>query len=581
MALSNAPDQDPLHSHHGNAVGPEAPGNVNASVVKGAPAKTGDTDAEGSLPLTTLMQKHPSWDGQLMADLDALYCGGQKIHERVAQKRLLFKRAYEPPDFWSERKKRLHYFNYMGPIIGYYAAATFLLRPEFRFRATEEAPEPEKPDAWYDDFFSDCDRSGTDFVEVMKERMAKALTVKRAYLLVDRPRPTGVFTSIAEQEEAGDLDVYLAVVDPLEVIDWDDDQHGNLVWCIRYTVERRRAGPESVRSEGGIHRWSYYGPDGFRMWELVLKKDETLADMPEGKKVPEIVPLTPHALGEGKLPMLRLQLSDDLWVGSKLGDVAIAHLNKNSALDWSHITGLMRMPVVATDNMSTHGDGENPQGIKWGSGHFLEIGQNDSVSFLEPSGSIDGIAADALDRLKNEMYRIVHQMAQAITDQSAVNAPAEGKRRDAKTTVIMCRAYGHVMLEFMDLVMDAVSLARGQARSWASKGLETFDDEEVTEMLAQAGQVSMLSIPSPTFQSEYYTRIALAALPDADDQMKTVIREEISEGMVAKAEAADALAAAGAKAAFRKAGEEDEEDDIAAKREAANEDEGVVADAKK
>lgn len=473
-----------------------------------------------------LLQVNPRYDLETWSDYDALYSGGKKIKERVEKGRLLYKRAYELDAYWTERKERLHYFNYFGSIVDYYGAYTFVLQPEFRLEDAETMPE-----FYEDEFLKDSDRQGTDFADFLKAQLTTALVQGRAYTLIDKPMPIfgpGVPASLAEQEAAGDLRSYLVKIDPRQIIDWEEDDTGNLQWVLRYSLSSRRESPQ--QSRGDItHTWTWYDRMGFMRWSLAVPRDKKLADLPDDHPIPMIAE-GPHAT-PGMLPVVRMNIPEGLWVGAKAGDIQIAHLNKRSAADWSHYTSLFRMPWLKTDGPTTKDDGEDVHGVTWGPGYYLSLGPNDEVGFLEPSGAIDAVAAADTLVIKDEMYRVNHQMALSVTDASQTSAPAEGKRRDSHSTTIVLKALGKAVREYSDKLLHSVGVSRAEEHGWATQGMDKFDIDSLPQMLEDTITVQAISIPSPTFQKELKKRIALRVLDGIEPAMQKTIVDEIEKGV--------------------------------------------------
>lgn len=511
-------------------------GPVKQESAAAAPVREGVTYA-------TLMQRHPEYRADYWKNLDALYEGGEKLRARIAAGHLLWKREYEPPKFWEERKKRFHYINYYAAIIDFYTALAFMLRPEFELAPKPGAKERIPAPPWYRDvFIKDCDRRRTDLIEFMRQRLAQALSLHRSYILVDKPT-MGPGESAPENQmevETRGLDrAYLVPVHPLEVIDWEEDDAGKLEWCMRYTCRARRDGP-TTRRGALIHEWTYYDRNVWRRWRLEPTEAEIKSGKIQDERIVEEVEGsgTAHAT-PGRLPMIRLQPVPGLWIGQKIADIQVAHLNKRSAVDWAHLTGLIRMPVL---NSKTP---DKPNALKFGNGQVVSLGLDEKITFLEPGNvGMEEMGAGDCDRLRDEIHRVASQIQHSVTDAARVEAPAEGKRRDQQATQTVAKAIGDFAREAHDEVLETTSVAKGDNSQWATRGFEKFDFDDLPTMLDNAIKVSTLGIKSPEFHAENKTKIALTIIDDADDGKKERIRKQIEEGENEAAENAARMAKA-------------------------------------
>src|SRR5262245_63040787 len=79
------------------------------------------------------------------------------------------------------------------------------------------------------------------------------------------------------------------------------------------------------------------------------------------------------------------------------------HLNKSNALSWALTMGLFAMPVVYSDREFSQIVGES---------YYLQLGPSDRFGWTEPDGKVFEIAAQNLNRLQEEIYRVCH-LAQA------------------------------------------------------------------------------------------------------------------------------------------------------------------------
>lgn len=486
-----------------------------------------------------LSQCHPNYCGEYWADLDALYKGQHALKDRIERSgRILWKRVYEPDEAWKERVRRFHYHNFMAHIIDFYAALAFMQRPEFRLKDDDESETPE----WYaETFLGDCDFRRTDLVEFFRLRAAQALLLGVTFHLIDKPAPGEVLpANLAQQEAEGLNRTYLCPVHPREIIDWEDDDYGEMEWCIRHTVSRKRSGPLEPRGRP-VYEWRYYDRARCMTWQLVPNDVEMSTGKIDPNHTATLVSDTEHAT-PGGVPILRMRPPEGLWLGAKIADLQVAYLNKRSALDWAHLTGLIRMTVTKSpvpDELAGR--------LTMGNGMTLSLGLTESIEYLEPGASaIESAAAQDCKDLRDDIYRVASQTQHSVTDAQRVEAPAEGKRRDQQATQTIAMAIGDFVREAMDQTLDTVSLSRGEDLRWAVKGFEKFDMDDMPNLVDMATKMALVTIPSATFNAEWKKKIAMALVPDVTAATMEKIAQEIDDGEVeaeeAKKAAAEALA---------------------------------------
>src|SRR5687768_3030108 len=110
-----------------------------------------------------LNAKHPSWNGDLWCDYEALYRGGHCFRERIDR---FLNKANEPWDIYQEKKREAVYRSYAGTIVRFFSALMFT--SPLTYTATPEGSDEPKAVDWLQEFEEDCDGNGTDFKEFVR-----------------------------------------------------------------------------------------------------------------------------------------------------------------------------------------------------------------------------------------------------------------------------------------------------------------------------------------------------------------------------------------------------------------------------
>src|ERR1700694_5471328 len=162
-----------------------------------------------------------------------------------------------------------------------------------------------------------------------------------------------------------------------------------------------------------------------------------------------------------------MQISGGLWLMNKAALLQLEHFNKSNALAWALTMGLFAMPVIYSEREWSQIVGES---------YYIHLGPDDRFGWTEPQGHVFQIAADNLERLKDEMYRVCYLMSQAGGTRSAHMGPSGlSKQRDFSITQEVLRAYGDTMKHTMKQVLSAIEVARQDGLSIDVTGLDEFD----------------------------------------------------------------------------------------------------------
>jgi hypothetical protein len=259
-------------------------------------------------------------------------------------------------------------------------------------------------------------------------------------------------------------------------------------------------------------RWIHYDQQNFRIYSSLegidAKGDIRLID--EGR----------HGLAaQGRVPVFQLKVSEGLWLMNKAALLQLEHFNKSNALSWALTMGLFAMPVVYSDR-------------EWnqivGDSYYIQLGPNDKFGWTEPAGHVFQIAADNLERLKDEIYRVCYLMTQAGGSQpSALAQSGVSKQRDFAITQEVLRAYGDAVKETIKQVLRAIENARQDGLSINVSGLDDFDIGDFGNELDDAKKLLEFGIESETLKKQLFKKLALKYFCDARQDIKTQIATEI------------------------------------------------------
>jgi hypothetical protein len=205
---------------------------------------------------------------------------------------------------------------------------------------------------------------------------------------------------------------------------------------------------------------------------------------------------------------------------NKAALLQLEHLNKSNALSWAITMGLFAMPVIYS---------ERPWNQIVGESYYIQLGSQDRFGWTEPEGRVYQIAADNLERLRDEIYRVCY-VSQAAGEGS-ISHPQSGssKQRDFAITQEVLRSYGDSVKETMRRILEAVCAARQDDVRVTVSGLDQFDIGDFGTELAEAQTLLGLGIASPTLKQQIFQKLAFKYLCDVRQAVKDQIAREIEE----------------------------------------------------
>lgn len=432
-----------------------------------------------------------------------LYAGGHDFKHRAAE--YLLRRQKEPLDVYGERLQRVFYENYIGSIVDWYTSTLFRRAPSLQYQGGMEAGQE-----FLAQLSDDCDQKGTQLCNFFRQCLTDMLVAGRSHILIDFPRPSMMPANRAEEDAAGLSRAYLVRYQAEELINWSYNERGEYEWVVLRQHLRRQPRVDSPEILNETY-WHYYDRTEYRTYRRI-----------EGSEQPKSIDLIArgtHGLArQERVPLLTLETAEGLWLMNKAAHLQLEHFNKSNALGWAITMGLFAMPVIYSDREWNQIVGES---------YYIQLGPSDKFGWTEPDGKVYQIAADNLETLKEEIYRVCY-LSQASGELAGGRAQsALSKQLDFTITQEVLRAYGSAVKDCIRRVLTAISEAREDGVSISVTGLDEVDIGDFGTELQDANNLLQLGIDSPTLKRQIYQRLALKYLSDGSQQMKDQIAREI------------------------------------------------------
>lgn len=478
-----------------------------------------------------LDRRHAEYDAAQLRALRDLFVGGQEFRRDVAD--YLPRNDVEPTALYRKRVDRAHYINYCAPIVSYFAAAVFerpfRLVPEGHVGDAEDVALPSAIAA----FKEDCDGHGTDFDAFMRARFVDALVYRRGWTRIEfREVDLGLDATLADATRAGAFEVSLSAIDPRSVTNWRKRPGGSFEWVLTtQSVSELRAITDAGPTREDM--WTLYDETGLvRSWRIVTPPGEHALPTDVAEELP------PSMSRLGRMPLVALDLPCELHVMGLLESPAFELFRKRCGLSWAMDRTCYPMLL--------HKSVDPKRALTAGAGYVVVIDKDEELDWISPpSTPLDAIGSYA-GQLREEMYRVSHQMAQGIENNAAaVGRSGESKAADHDATNTVLSAFGEIVEETAERVVDMVAAGLGDASGYDVSGMDSYDVSGVTEVTDKALAAELLSVPSPTYRRELHRQLVRASLPGASAELLSQIDDEIAGDAVDVTTDADAATTSG------------------------------------
>jgi hypothetical protein len=489
----------------------------------------------------TLSQRSPEYDEETWLTLDDFYKGGFALAKNA--RRYLTKLDSESAVRFDERTRAAGYINHLAHVIDKFAAAVF--QGEFSVTEAADSDNPgtkgSKAPPVYADFYPNADGRRTALRTIAKCLLTTALRKGRALLALDLTDAPADLANLAQEEDVGANAPRCWEIPLEQLIDWKRDDKGGFEWAILNRTIRERESPAKSRAlvTEEFKVWTL-DESGKAAWTLYSVK----YDPKEPPKPEDPIQVTDSGVTTfGRIPVLELRIAPGLWVGNKIGTLVKEHWQRRTTLVNSENKNLVVVPVVKLGpEMSAIGealpsDAQQDPGRGNMAGQlarrgYMVLGKDDDLAFPAPDGACYEVVDQQLQGLKDDIYRIVDQMAESADNKaSSMRRSGESKARDREAFEIVCAEYGETVRELVALAMDQFAKARGDDVVWQVNGLDDFSSEDREKVINEGLALDALPIPSETFKRIHKTDVALRLMSGADPSTKDQVRKEIAEAV--------------------------------------------------
>jgi hypothetical protein len=516
--------------------------------IASAPKRFPPLDISQEAPVVTRKQidiKHPEFllNQEKWFNVSVLYTGGDEI-KRVAD-RFLKRRPKEDQTVYQHRVDQFCYEDNLGCGLGWHEAEMFENDPAIEIKVkgkdgqpTDAEISPDQQAFYPQKFLKDCDCHGTTFIDMYRRVFTQLLLFGQTYVSVDLPArdPDNLVQTLQDERAKGLLDPYICAISPMDVINWDKDDHGNLLWAVIYSKNEQQ---RFLKKPVVVERWYWYDRQQYRVYEAKYEKPQSAVVITgagmnsapsttsnlDAEKVPiELVRAGYHALaGKNVVPLQHIQVPDGWYMGNRAYLPALEHLNLSNALKFSLYMAALAVPVLITD--------DDVSSITMSETGFIKLGIGSSYHYAEPTGTCWEKLSERCKTLTEEIWRALYLVSQArSTTATASSQSGISKKQDMAPSHDVLNGLGDILRAKMQVTLEWVAAARVLAGFEADSNLTfdvrgfAFEEKLSTDEIAVIQDLLNMEIPSDLLEKELFILAARAALRDANaDTLKAII----------------------------------------------------------
>lgn len=428
-------------------------------------------------------------------------------------RRFLYQLDGEPDSKYQNRWQRAVYLNYLAAILDFHRHWLYSQPPQMRPEDGKDAPE------WFGEFAQNCNGGGQGLIDFMRDEFLQTMLYRYGgHLLGRESSDVGAVTDDNDGPR-----VVLTPYSAAEILDWQHDDRGELEWILLEKCRQVRAFPDE-RIE--VRTITFVNRQQWGAWELIKGDAEKGID-------DQVKLIDQGAHGLGRVPFVWHEIPEGLWITNKLAQWAINLFNQLSMLEYGALLSCFLQPARKRPK-----DGSSNEVV--GEGNILNLWVHnqegklieEDFKWISPDPAPLDFQQKRLGELKDEGYRIVHQMALAVDPQAASTTARSGvsKQEDRRSTEIILCGFGAYERAVIKRTLDLCSQIYGDNTKWVCAGFDSFNVSSLDEELQVAALAQTLNIKSRTFNAALEKAIATGRiLNHLDEKVKLTISKEIDQ----------------------------------------------------
>lgn len=441
-----------------------------------------------NIKLSILESRHPEYINQIKAlrDIDHLVSGGYKLANVISE--FLPQRPGEDAELYETRLSKFTYANILSASIN--ELVSKISNAPISISGID--------DNFWKTFRANTNLAGRTDKQLISNIFTELLKFQKVYIHVDKKKPNVEIVNKAQEEQLG-LRPYVVTYSSSQVINWSENE-GKIQWIkIRQLVDdtsnpfipvRKKAIWTFIDNTYVARYAAYVELDRYGNLEKV--NGEYINNDTEVALSSDVV-----VHGLSVTPVIKIEVPSELWVANQAVHKALEHLRidctKYDLLSMSYFQRTYKSLNHADSELQNLGESfvdEDDRSIPTGLAHVIEV---DEFKWNEPQGTIITPMMDALKQIENQVSDII-SLGGVSAESGVVTQSGESKKMDFYKSEMKLRAYGEILCESYQDVLQLVAAAAGLDTVISVTGLNNFEKDNLDIMISRLNELSKVDL---------------------------------------------------------------------------------------
>ncbi len=435
--------------------------------------------------LETLESKHSEYVQLLPAlqEIDLLVTGGFRLKNAI--RHFLPQKAGEEVEVYETRLKKFTYLNILSSNLN--EQISKLSNAPLTLDGLEANP------SFWANFREDTDLSGRSEKNLISLIFREILKFKKVYIHVDKNKSDVIPTNKLQEESLG-LRPYCVTYPAMQVTNWSESK-GKLDWIKVRQIKEDSSNP--IAPSQMVATWTFIDGTYIAKYSAIVELDakgnisKLSNENVNQESSVELVSLVEH--GFGGIPVLKVEVPDQLWVCDQAASKALEHLRTDcSKYDLLTLAYFQRsFKRVQTPDGDYEKSYEDSPPIPTGLQYVTEL---EKFEWNEPHGYIVEHMASSLKAIEDQVRDLISSGGVSSSN-GAVTQSGVSKQMDFAKQEIMLRAYGEILIDVYQDLLQLVAKAAGlNGDNISCTGLNSFENDNLDSLIMKVDSVSKVDI---------------------------------------------------------------------------------------
>ncbi|NEU81488.1 hypothetical protein [Nostoc sp. UIC 10630] len=437
--------------------------------------------------LETLESKHSEYIDMLPAlqEIDLLISGGYKLKNAI--RHFIPRRPGEIDELYEIRLKKHTYLNILSTNVN--EQVSKLANAPMTVEGLDVNPK------FWSAFRENTDLAGRSEKNLITLIFRELLKFKKIFVHVDKNKSDVIPVNRLQEESLG-IRPYIVNYSPLQVINWSESK-GKLNWLKIRQISEDNSNP--IAAPRKVCTWTIIDGTYVVKYSAFVEIDgkgnitKINSEMINADTAISLQSTIEH--GFGTVPVIKLELPDQLWVCDQAASKALEHLridcSKYDLLTMAYFQRTFKR--IQTPDGDFENSYENQEPLPTGLAHVIEL---EKFEWSEPHGYMIEHMSNSLQSIETQVRDLV--AAGGVSSGNAALAQSGvSKQMDFAKQESMLRSYGEIIIDAYQDILQLVAKAQGLDGSEISvTGLNSFENDTLDSVLMKLDSVSKLNIGS-------------------------------------------------------------------------------------